>query len=70
MSKTNVILTIPEPGVFDLIERPYPQIKAGYAIIKNEIESVALRGRVSGQSMISSFMTIPLIWVMKVSGLS
>lgn len=44
MGKTNVILTIPEPGIFELIERPYPKIKAGYAIIKNEIAPICLEG--------------------------
>ena len=33
MSKTNVVLTIPEPGKFALAERPYPTIKSGYAIV-------------------------------------
>jgi hypothetical protein len=37
MSKTNVVLSIPQPGDFKLIEKPYPKIKDGYAIIRTEI---------------------------------
>lgn len=44
MTKVNTILTIPQPGVFKLVERPYPKIKAGYAIIKTEIAPVCLEG--------------------------
>ncbi len=44
MSKTNVVLTIPEPGRFELVERPYPQFKAGYAVIRTEIAPVCLEG--------------------------
>lgn len=44
MSKTNVVLTIPEPGKFELVERPYPSIKAGYAIVQMEIAPVCLEG--------------------------
>ena len=44
MSKTNVVLTIPEPKKFELVERPYPKIKAGYAIVKNEYAGVCLEG--------------------------
>ena len=41
---TNTILTIPQPGQFELVERPYPTIAAGYAIIKTEIAPVCLEG--------------------------
>ena len=44
MSKTNTILTIPKPGQFELVERPYPKIKSGYAIIRNEIAPICLEG--------------------------
>ncbi len=44
MSKTNVVLTIPEPKKFELVEKPYPKIKAGYAIVKNEYAGVCLEG--------------------------
>jgi len=44
MSKTNLVLTIPEPGKFELVEKPYPKIKAGYAIIQMEIAPVCLEG--------------------------
>lgn len=41
---SNTVLTIPEPGRFALVEKPYPVIKAGYAIIKTEIAPVCLEG--------------------------
>jgi threonine dehydrogenase-like Zn-dependent dehydrogenase len=44
MSKTNVVLSIPEPGKFELVEKPYPKIKAGYAIIRTEIAPICLEG--------------------------
>ncbi len=44
MPKSNVVLTIPEPRKFELIERPYPKFKAGYAVIKTEIAPVCLEG--------------------------
>jgi D-arabinose 1-dehydrogenase-like Zn-dependent alcohol dehydrogenase len=44
MSKSNVVLTIPEPGRTELVERPYPKFNAGYAVIHNEIAPVCLEG--------------------------
>ena len=44
MDRTNVVLSIPEPGRFELIEKPYPKIKPGYAIIRTEIAPVCLEG--------------------------
>ena len=44
MSKVNVVLSIPEPGKFELVERPFPKAKAGYAIIKTEIAPICLEG--------------------------
>ena len=44
MASANVVLTIPEPHRIELIERPYPNIKAGYAIIKTEIAPICLEG--------------------------
>lgn len=44
MTKKNIILTIPSPGQIELIERPYPKIKSGYAIIQMEIAPVCLEG--------------------------
>ena len=44
MSQTNVVLTIPEPGRFELVERPYPRIKAGYAVVRTEIAPVCMEG--------------------------
>jgi threonine dehydrogenase-like Zn-dependent dehydrogenase len=41
---TNTVLTIPEPGRIALVERPFPRIKAGYAVIKTEIAPVCLEG--------------------------
>jgi D-arabinose 1-dehydrogenase-like Zn-dependent alcohol dehydrogenase len=44
MNQANIILTIPEPKKFELVERPYPKIKSGYAIIRNEIAPICLEG--------------------------
>jgi threonine dehydrogenase-like Zn-dependent dehydrogenase len=44
MTKTNTVLSIPEPGRCELVERPYPNIKAGYAVIRTEIAAVCLEG--------------------------
>jgi len=44
MNKTNTILTIPSPGEIKLVSRPYPRIKAGYAIIRTEIAPICLEG--------------------------
>ena len=44
MSKSNVVLTIPEPGRIELVERPYPNSTAGYAVIRTEIAPVCLEG--------------------------
>jgi threonine dehydrogenase-like Zn-dependent dehydrogenase len=44
MSQSNIVLTIPEPGKFELVERPYPTRKPGYAIIKTEIAPICLEG--------------------------
>ena len=41
---TNTVLTIPSPGQFELVERAYPSIAAGYAIIKTEIAPICLEG--------------------------
>jgi threonine dehydrogenase-like Zn-dependent dehydrogenase len=44
MTKSNVVLTIPEPRKFALVERPYPKIRAGYAVVRTEIAPVCLEG--------------------------
>ena len=44
MSKSNVILTIPEPSRFELVERPFPKASSGYVIVKNEYAAVCLEG--------------------------
>lgn len=44
MAKSNVVLSIPEPYKVELLERPFPKIKSGYAVVKNEIAPVCLEG--------------------------
>jgi threonine dehydrogenase-like Zn-dependent dehydrogenase len=44
MNKSNVVLTIPEPNNFELVEKPFPKIKGGYAIVRNEYAGVCLEG--------------------------
>jgi threonine dehydrogenase-like Zn-dependent dehydrogenase len=44
MAQSNVVLTIPEPHRIELVERPYPKIKAGYAVVRTEIAPVCLEG--------------------------
>ena len=44
MSKSNVVLTVPEPGRFELVERPYPKFLPGYAVIRTEIAHIRLQG--------------------------
>lgn len=43
-AKTNVVLTIPEPRRVELVEKPYPRIKPGYAIVRTEIAPICLEG--------------------------
>lgn len=43
-NRTNKILTIPEPGKVEVIERPFPKIKGGYLIVKNEYSALCLEG--------------------------
>ena len=40
----NVALTIPQPGIFELVERPFPVIQSGYAVVKTEIAPICLEG--------------------------
>lgn len=44
MAPINVVLTVPEPHRIELVERPFPKITAGYAIIRTEIAPVCLEG--------------------------
>ena len=44
MTQHNTVLSIPEPGRFELVERPYPKIKPGYAIVRTEIAPICLEG--------------------------
>jgi len=41
---TNTVLTIPRPGQFALVERPYPRFKSGYVVIRTEIAPICLEG--------------------------
>ena len=41
MSQNNVVLTIPEPGKVELVERPYPRIIPGYSLVEVEIADAA-----------------------------
>lgn len=40
----NVALTIPKPGMVDLVPRPYPSLVSGYVVIKTEIAPICLEG--------------------------
>ncbi len=44
--KTNTVLTIPEPGVARLAERPYPRIVAGYVLVEVAIAPVCNEARI------------------------
>jgi threonine dehydrogenase-like Zn-dependent dehydrogenase len=44
VSRTNVVLSVPGPRRVELVERPYPRIKPGYAIIETAIAPVCLEG--------------------------
>ena len=44
MTRHNTVLSIPEAGKCELLERPYPVIKPGYAIIRTEIAPICLEG--------------------------
>ena len=44
MSKGNVVLTIPEPNKTELVKKPYPNIKGGYIIVRNEYAGICLEG--------------------------
>jgi threonine dehydrogenase-like Zn-dependent dehydrogenase len=44
LAKSNVVLTVPEPGRFELVERPYPTFRPGYAVVRTEIAPVCLEG--------------------------
>jgi hypothetical protein len=59
MAQSNVVLTIPEPHRIELVERPYPKIKAGYAVVRTD-----------GRNMILSFTTIPHTSVTRASASS
>lgn len=44
MAKINKVLTIPQPGLAKLVDKPFPNREAGYAIIKTAIAPVCLEG--------------------------
>ncbi len=46
MSENNVVLTIPEPGRVELVERPYPRIIPGYSLVKVEIAPICIEHQV------------------------
>jgi len=46
MSAINVVLTIPRPGTVELVERPYPKIIPGYAIVKVAIAPICIEARI------------------------
>ena len=42
--RVNRVLTIPEPGRTEIVERPYPRREPGYAVIETEIAPICLEG--------------------------
>jgi D-arabinose 1-dehydrogenase-like Zn-dependent alcohol dehydrogenase len=44
--KHNNVLTIPEPGKVEFVNRPYPRVKSGSVIVKTEIAAVCVDDRV------------------------
>ena len=46
MSQNNVVLTIPQPGRVELVERPYPKIIPGYSLVEVEIAPICIEHQV------------------------
>lgn len=46
MSKTNVVLTIPEPGAVELKEKPYPCIVPPYVLVKVAIAPICIEHQI------------------------
>jgi L-iditol 2-dehydrogenase len=46
MGKSNTALTIPHPGEVALVERPYPRIQVGYALVQVEIAPICIEHQV------------------------
>ena len=44
--KTNIALTIPRPRTAELVERPYPKIVPGYALIEVAIAPICIESRI------------------------
>ena len=42
MAETNTILTIPQPGVVELREKPYPKIAPGYVVVKVAVAPICI----------------------------
>ena len=55
MSKTNTVLAIPEPGKVELLERPYPKIVSGYALVKVAIAPVCIEHQVYKEHLFEAF---------------
>jgi threonine dehydrogenase-like Zn-dependent dehydrogenase len=49
MGKSNTALTIPHPGEVALVERPYPRIQVGYALVQVEIAPICIEHQVYKQ---------------------
>jgi threonine dehydrogenase-like Zn-dependent dehydrogenase len=43
--KHNTIVTIPEPGKVELVQRPYPRVKAGSVLVKTEVAALCVDDR-------------------------
>ena len=41
----NIVLTVPEPGKVEFVNRPYPQVKPGSVLVKTEIAAVCVDDR-------------------------
>ncbi len=46
MGQNNIVLTIPEPGRVELVERPYPKIVPGYSLVEVEIAPICIEHQV------------------------
>jgi threonine dehydrogenase-like Zn-dependent dehydrogenase len=46
MSKTNTILTIPNPGETKLVKKAYPKTKPGYVIVKQHITPICIEHQI------------------------
>lgn len=44
--RTNTVLTIPEPHVARLVERPFPRLTPGYVVVEVEIAPICIESRI------------------------